>query len=213
MDKLFLELSGWPVVGHTWRRFDGAACIDEVVLVIRPDQETAFRGLADRMQPVKPFRLVAGGAQRQDSVWNGLGAIAPRTELVAIQDGARPCITVDLIERTLVAAQEVGAAVAAQRLTDTIKESSDGRLVSRHLDRSLLWSVQTPQCFRVTVINQALSAVREHGLHITDDTAACELIGQPVCLVEADRPNPKLTAPGDLSYIQMLLDQVETSRG
>ena len=99
----------------------------------------------------------------------------------------------------------VGAAVAAQPVTDTIKESADGRLVARTLDRSKLWAVQTPQTFRVEVIRQALSEVRRRGLSVTDDTAACELIGQPVELVVRPEPNPKVTRPEDLPYIELLL--------
>jgi 2-C-methyl-D-erythritol 4-phosphate cytidylyltransferase len=95
--------------------------------------------------------------------------------------------------------------VAAQRVTDTIKQSDDGKVIARHLDRSRLWAVQTPQTFRVEVIRKALSAVREKGLLVTDDTAACELIGQPVRLVESVKPNPKVTVPADLHYIELLL--------
>jgi len=78
-------------------------------------------------------------------------------------------------------------------------------LVVRTLDRARLWAVQTPQTFRVEVIRRALAAVREKGLRVTDDTAACELIGQPVKLVVSERPNPKVTVPADLPYIELLL--------
>ncbi len=205
IDKLFLEIAGCPVVGHTWRRFDAAASIDEIVLVVRPGLESAFAELARSFPRKKPFRLAAGGKERQDSVWNGLAALSPEAELVAIQDGARPCTSPELIAATVEAARQTGAAVAAQRLTDTIKESEDGRFVSRHLDRARLWSVQTPQCFRVEVIRRALAAVRERDLLVTDDTAACELIGQPVQLVESMAPNPKVTMPQDVAYIEILL--------
>ena len=124
---------------------------------------------------------------------------------MAIQDGARPCTSSELIEATIDAARETGAAVAAQRVTDTIKQSDDGQFIARHLDRSRLWAVQTPQTFRVEVIRKALGAVREKGLIVTDDTAACELIGQPVRLVESLKPNPKVTLPSDLHYIGLLL--------
>ena len=99
----------------------------------------------------------------------------------------------------------MGAAVAAQRVTDTIKESEDGSLITRNVDRSRLWAVQTPQCFRVGVIREALEAVRRKGLVVTDDTAACELIGQPVKLIPSANPNPKVTVPADLPYIELLL--------
>jgi len=95
--------------------------------------------------------------------------------------------------------------VAAQPVTDTIKESSDGTLIERTLDRSRLWAVQTPQTFRVEVIRRALSEVRARKLQVTDDTTACELIGQPVRLVASVAPNPKVTLPADLPYIGLLL--------
>lgn len=204
-DKLFLEVAGRPVVGHTWQRFDRARCIDEVVVVVRPGLEPAFREIAANLGLTKPWRLAGGGQERQDSVWNGLSAVAAGTEVVAIQDGARPCTPPEVIEDAVAAAREWGAAVAAQRVTDTIKESGDGRTIDRTIDRSRLWAVQTPQAFRLGVIRRALEAVRERGLLVTDDTAACELIAQPVRLVESRRPNPKVTYPGDLPFIQALL--------
>lgn len=205
IDKLFLPVAGRPVVAHTWRRFDELPAVGEIVLVVREGLESAFEDLAAEFKPRKPFRLVAGGKERQDSVWNGLLALAPDCELVAVQDGARPCTAAVVINATLAAARRIGAAVAAQRVTDTIKESAQGRLIDRHLDRARLWSVQTPQIFRVEVIRRALAAVREKGLLVTDDTAACELIGQPVELVESLQPNPKVTLPADLPYIELLL--------
>lgn len=205
IDKLFLEVSGAPVVAHTWERLDETESIDEIVLVIRDGMKSAFEELAATLELQKPYRFAIGGKERQDSVWNGLQAISPSASIVAIQDGARPCTSADLIEATIDAAREMGAAVAAQRVTDTIKQSDDGRIIARHLDRSRLWAVQTPQTFRVEVIRKALAAVRERGLLVTDDTAACELIGQPVRLVESTKPNPKVTVPADLHYIELLL--------
>ncbi len=206
-DKLFLEVAGAPVVVHTWRRFDSVAAIDDLVLVVREGMQDAFVELAALHGFRKPFRFVAGGAERQDSVWNGLVALDPRAEVVAIQDGARPCTDAGLIERCLATARARGAAVAAQRAVDTIKETDGGTQIGRHLDRSRLWAVQTPQCFRVDVIRRALEAVRSAGRQVTDDTAACELIGQPVELVDSAAPNPKVTAPSDLPYIDLLLRQ------
>jgi len=204
-DKLFLEIAGRPVVAHTWQRFDELDHIAEIVLVVRAGLQRAFEELAGRHGFKKPFRFAVGGKERQESVWNGLNSLSPESQLVAIQDGARPCTSSELIIATLEAARESGAAVAAQRVTDTIKESADGTVIVRHLDRARLWSVQTPQSFRVEVIRRALQAVRQRGLFVTDDTAACELIGQPVRLVESARPNPKVTVPEDLEYIALLL--------
>jgi 2-C-methyl-D-erythritol 4-phosphate cytidylyltransferase len=205
VDKLFLEVAGRPVVAHTWQRFEDANCIGEIVLVVRRGMQKAFSRLAEEYHFQKPFRVVVGGAERQDSVWNGLQALSAASEIVAIQDAARPCTTGELIAATVKAAEESGAAVAAQPVTDTIKESTNGRFIQRTLDRSRLWSVQTPQTFRVEVIRRALTEVRHRGLIFTDDTAACELIGQPVRLVSSVAPNPKVTVPGDLPLMETLL--------
>ena len=207
VDKLFLEVAGRPVVVHTWRRFDEAPCIGEIILVVRRGRQNTFAKLAAEYHFQKPFRVVVGGAERQDSVWNGLQALSAASEIVAIHDAARPCASGELIAATVRAAEENGAAVAAQPVTDTIKESADGRFIQRTLDRSRLWSVQTPQTFRVEVIRRALTEVRHRGLIFTDDTAACELIGQPVRLVSSVAPNPKVTVPGDLPFVETLLKE------
>jgi 2-C-methyl-D-erythritol 4-phosphate cytidylyltransferase len=205
VDKLWLEAAGRPVVVHTWKKFNDAKCIDEIILVVRDGMSSEFSKLATQFKFSKTFRIVVGGAERQDSVWNGLAALSPKTEIVAIQDAARPCTSEELIAATIQAARETGAAVAAQPVTDTIKESADGEIISRTLDRAKLWSVQTPQTFRVEVIRRAISAARERKMILTDDTAACELIGQPVRLVKSHSPNPKVTVPGDLPFIETLL--------
>ncbi|MEI7807826.1 MAG: 2-C-methyl-D-erythritol 4-phosphate cytidylyltransferase [Verrucomicrobiota bacterium] len=205
VDKLWLEVAGRPVIAHTWQRFNAAACVDEIILVVRDGMQPHFVELAEKYHFQKPFRLVVGGAERQDSVWNGLEALSPKTEIVAIQDAARPCTSEDLIAATIQAARETGAAVAAQPVTDTIKETADGKVISRTVDRSQLWSVQTPQTFRVAVIRRAISSAREKKQVLTDDTAACELIGQAVRLVKSLTPNPKVTVPADLPFVESLL--------
>ena len=204
-DKLFLEVAGKPVVAHTWARFDEARCIDEIVIVVRAGMEKKFAALAKKYKFRKKFQIVTGGAERQDSVWAGLEAAPPKAQIVAVHDAARPCVNNDLIAATVKYAEETGAAVAAHPVTDTIKESADGRLITRTLDRAKLWSVQTPQTFRVEIIRHAISLARERGLHLTDDTAACELAGHPVRLVAGAAPNPKVTVPDDLPYIELLL--------
>jgi 2-C-methyl-D-erythritol 4-phosphate cytidylyltransferase len=204
-DKLWLEIAGRPVIAHTWQKFNDAKCIDEIILVVRDGMQKNFAVLAEKFNFQKTFRIVVGGAERQDSVWNGLEALSPQTEIVAIQDAARPCTSDALIAATIEAARETGAAVAAQQITDTIKESTDGKTISRTLNRSKLWSVQTPQTFHVEIIRRAISTARQNNLIFTDDTAACELIGQPVQLVQSATPNPKVTVPGDLLFVESLL--------
>ena len=205
IDKIFLPVLGIPLIAHTWRRFGNHPAVDRVVLVVREGMQASFEEIAATLELKKPFRLVPGGKERQDSVWAGLVALDPDVEIVAIQDGARPCTSPDVIGRSIEAAGRFGASVAAQRMVDTIKASDDGSSISEHLDRNRLWAVQTPQTFRVEVIRRALKAVREKGVSVTDDTAACELIGQKVQLVESVEPNPKLTHQDDVPLIERLL--------
>jgi 2-C-methyl-D-erythritol 4-phosphate cytidylyltransferase len=212
VDKLWLEVAGRPVIAHTWARFNAARNIDEIILVVRDGMQPRFTELARQFHFQKKFQLVPGGKERQDSVGNGLAAVSADAEMVVIQDAARPCTTEALIAATIQAARETGAAVAAQPVTDTLKETADGRLILRTVDRSKLWAVQTPQTFRVEVIRRALAAAREKNLQLTDDTAACELISQPVRLVKSATPNPKVTVPADLPFIAALLSQLAAQR-
>lgn len=208
VDKLFLEVCSQPLIAHTWKRFDRHPEIDQIVVVVRDGMQNTFRDVAQMVEARKPYRFAVGGKERQDSVWNGLEALEKDVEIVAIQDGARPCTSDATISDTIAAAREVGAAVAAQKVTDTIKEAGEGQLILKNVDRARLWAVQTPQAFRVEVIRRALGEVQKRGLAVTDDTAACELIAQPVRLVESKEPNPKATTASDLAYIEMLLGPI-----
>jgi 2-C-methyl-D-erythritol 4-phosphate cytidylyltransferase len=211
VDKLFLSVAGWPVVAHTWNLYNSATFIDEIILVVREERRPDFDALAARLGFHKPFKFAVGGRERQDSVWNGLAALNAEAGLVAIHDGARPCTPMDLVERTVERARTTGAAVAARRVTDTVKESQDGEQILRTLDRSRLWTVQTPQAFQVNVIRRALARVREAGIRVTDDTAACELIGQPVSLVESWALNPKVTIAADLVLMEALVGGIRAA--
>lgn len=207
IDKLFLEVAGRPLIAHTWERFDRYPDFGHIVIVVREGMRAAFHEIAAQIQTTKPYTLVLGGAERQNSVWNGLQAVPDETKLVAIQDGARPCTSEQTIRGALAAAAEMGAAVAAQRVTDTIKEAAPDQTIARNIDRNRLWAVQTPQAFRLEIIRRALAEVFARKLSVTDDTAACELIQQPVRLVESVTPNPKATSPADLPYINLLLQK------
>ena len=204
-DKLFMEVAGLPLVGHAWRRFDRFAETAEIVIVTRGESRSLFENLAKRIAAAKPWCIVEGGAERQDSVWNGVNATVEASAVVAIQDGARPCTPLGSLGQAIDAAREMGAAVLAKRVSDTLKRGDVQAQILGTVDRENLWAVQTPQVFRREVILAALAKVRNEGLAITDDTAACEALGQAVKLIECDRPNPKATTPDDLPFIESLL--------
>ena len=148
---------------------------------------------------------MAGGQRRQDSVANGLVALDPDTRIVAVHDGARPCITADLISETIRSAKRTGSGVAASRVIDTIKFVERGAIVDHTLDRDKLWAVQTPQTFKVELLRKAYAKVAEKGVTVTDEAAAMELLGEPVRLVEWPRSNPKITTAEDLTVAAALL--------
>ena len=112
VDKLWLEVAGRPVVAHTWQRFNDASSIAEIILVVRDGMQPHFTELAEKFRFQKAFRLVVGGAERQDSVWHGLVAVSSSSEIVTIQDAARPCTTEALIVATIQAARETGAQIS-----------------------------------------------------------------------------------------------------
>ncbi|MDX2227974.1 MAG: 2-C-methyl-D-erythritol 4-phosphate cytidylyltransferase [Verrucomicrobiae bacterium] len=205
-DKLFTPLLGRPVIAHTLENFQNCAAIDEIAVVTRPERFTDFEDLKKQFSLDKVRHLVEGGAERQDSVLAGVKTARNRAELVAIHDGARPLCTPEMIEKTIGPARSHGASVAACKIVDTLKEADDRMGITRTVDRSRLWAVQTPQTFRTELILRAYETVMARGVTVTDDTAAVELLGEPVVLVDTGRANLKITTPEDLVLAGMLLE-------
>ncbi|MEI8243648.1 MAG: 2-C-methyl-D-erythritol 4-phosphate cytidylyltransferase [bacterium] len=204
-DKAFLSLGSRPVLAWSLLAFEQCHDIDQIVLVVRKEQIMATRGAVQMFGISKLRTIVAGGQRRQDSVANGLVALDPDTRIVAVHDGARPCITADLISETIRSAKRTGSGVAASRVIDTIKFVERGAIVDHTLDRDKLWAVQTPQTFKVELLRKAYAKVAEKGVTVTDEAAAMELLGEPVRLVEWPRSNPKITTAEDLTVAAALL--------
>jgi 2-C-methyl-D-erythritol 4-phosphate cytidylyltransferase len=205
VDKLWLEIDAVPILGHTWRTFDKMSLIDRIVIVARDERRENIDQLAEKIGIIKTYEIVSGGAERQDSVWNGLEACPEGCEVVAIHDAARPCTHPDLIRSCFVEAKKTGAVVAGRKITDTIKRADHSQIIETTVDREKLWSVQTPQAFRLNLIRRAIEKVRHAEKVFTDDTAACEFAGISVKIVPSNHPNPKVTYPEDLPYISWLL--------
>jgi 2-C-methyl-D-erythritol 4-phosphate cytidylyltransferase len=204
-DKAFLSLGSRPVLAWSLLAFEQCHDIDQIVLVVRKEQIMATRGAVQMFGISKLRTIVAGGQRRQDSVANGLAALDPDTRIVAVHDGARPCITADLISETIRSAKRTGSGVAASRVIDTIKFVERSAIVDHTLDRDKLWAVQTPQTFKVELLRKAYAKVAEKGVTVTDEAAAMELLGEPVRLVEWPRSNPKITTAEDLTVAAALL--------
>jgi len=197
-DKAFLSLGPKPVVAWSLLAFEQCTEIDQIILVVRKEQMLAAKSVAQMFGISKIRAIVAGGGRRQDSVCNGMEKMDPETRVVIVHDGARPCVTPDLISETIKSAKRNGCGIAASRVWDTIKYVERGTTVDHTVDRTKLWAVQTPQAFTADLLRRALGAVAEKKVTVTDEAGAVELIGEPVRLVEWPRPNIKITTAEDL---------------
>jgi 2-C-methyl-D-erythritol 4-phosphate cytidylyltransferase len=205
MDKAFLSLGPRPVLAYSLMAFEECVEIDEIILVVRREQLVAARGVAQMFGCSKVKEVVAGGVKRQISVSNGLNVLNEETRLVAVHDGARPCVTAEMIRMSLKAAKRYGSGVLATRITDTVKRVDKGQVVSETLDRAKVWTVQTPQTFKVDILRQAFDKLEASGETVTDESAAVEQLGEPVHLVPWHRPNLKITTAEDLPVAAALL--------
>ena len=206
IDKVMAKLGGEPMIVRTVRTFQNTDAIKEIVIVTRPDLLGAIKGMCTTFDKVTA--VVSGGATRQESVNAGLNALSKRVKLVAVQDGARPLITWQVIDRTVRAANTYGAAAPAVPVKDTIKVVQGG-LVAATPDRSRLQAVQTPQVFDFDLLRGALKKAREDGAEVTDDCSAVERLDMCVKIVEGDERNIKVTTPMDLKIAEMLLEEMQ----
>ena len=205
-DKLFADLAGRPVVAWSVAAFQACPDVDDILLVTRPEKAADFRSVAEREGWTKLRAILPGGAQRHESVWNGLQAIpSDPARFVAVHDGARPLVTPDMISRCLALAREEGAACCAAPISDTLKRADANGHISGSVDRLNLWAMQTPQTFRHDLLLTAYRQVIDAGLLVTDETSALERIDKPVALLNSGDFNLKITYPQDLELARHLL--------
>ena len=204
-DKAFLSLGPRPLVAYSMMAFEACTEIRQIVLVVRRDRIEAAKNMAQMFGISKLRAVVAGGAHRQDSVRKGLAELPPETRYVTIHDAARPLVTPNLISETVKCAHQHGSGVAGRRMVDTVKLVEKAPIISRTVDRDQLWTVQTPQTFRLDLLRQAYARLAETGAVVTDDAAALEQIGVPVRLVEWAPVNLKVTIAEDLAVAAALL--------
>jgi 2-C-methyl-D-erythritol 4-phosphate cytidylyltransferase len=209
-DKLTADLGGRPLFIRTLERFENCSEVDEIVLVASEERIKQFGNLVGEYGLTKVAAVVAGGVDRHLSVWKGLGALTEGVELVAVHDGARPLISTPTISKAMMLATKCGAVALAAPVVETLKKAdSDGLLVGS-VDRSGLWTMQTPQIFRRDWLVAAYELVLARGARVTDETSAAEMAGFPVRLMQSGDWNVKVTYPSDLELARSLFTQ-ETS--
>jgi len=200
VDKVWALLGEKPVLARAVEPFQGCSSIDQIVIVVSEQNLERGKQLVAEEGWSKATDVCLGGRRRQDSVLAGLDQLRD-CEWVVIHDGARPLVTVDLIEQGLAEARETGAAVAAVPVTDTTKTVEDDRIVRQTLPRQNLWAVQTPQVFRYPVVAEAYRRAKGDA---TDDAALVEQLGYKVKLYMGSYDNMKITTPNDLALAEVL---------
>ncbi len=208
--KQFLEILGRPLIFYPLRVFLDVDIFTQVVVVVAQQQIEIVRNYLHEhfsMEEVEKFRVVQGGKRRGDSVYQGLLA-AEGSDFVAIHDGARPCITRDLLHKLVKATETEGAVVPGTPLQDTIKRLRPrAGVICETVERTDLWAVQTPQCFRYEIIRCAYDEALQQRHVDTDDAALVERLGIPVKVIAGDPSNLKVTVSEDLPTVTRLLEE------
>jgi 2-C-methyl-D-erythritol 4-phosphate cytidylyltransferase len=204
--KQFMPLGGIPLLVHSLQVFEHCASISQIILVVpNDDRERTLSDVVARHGITKVSKVVAGGATRQESVYHGLKETDPEAEIVVIHDAARPFVTVDLIERSIGTARNLGGAIVAVRMKETVKQVGPNGQILRTVDRAQLWLAQTPQTFRRELLIEGYRKAESDGFQATDDAAVMERLGHKIAVVPGRWDNMKITTPEDFQMAEAIL--------
>ncbi len=204
-DKMLSPLNGRPVLQWSLDAFLDAEEIETIVVVTSNERFTQLD-----LGSEKPVLRTDGGQERYLSVIRGMEALPSKPDYVAVHDGARPLVLSSQIDAVVRTARVKGAAALARRMTETLKRTDDQRVTSKSLSRENLWIMETPQAFSLEVLSEAYTLIQEREIQVTDEVSAVETIGNATKLVENQRPNPKVTVPGDIPLAEAILRSLES---
>lgn len=211
--KQYLELMGQPIATYSLATFAAMPQVGEIVIVCDPSWRYIFEERLAQLSSTSSNRQLPAihwalpGAERQDSVCNGLQQVRPEAQIVAVHDSARPMVTAADAARCMQDGLVVGAAVLGVPVKPTIKEVDSDMNVIKTLNRAKLWEVQTPQCIRPDLLREGFRLVKEKGLEVTDDVSIIEAMGLPVKITAGSYTNIKVTTPDDMSVAEKFLDE------
>ena len=203
--KQFCPICSEPALVHTLRAFEKSEYIREVIIVTRSEDIQRCQEYCTEYGFQKVTAVVAGGSERQQSAKIGFEAVSPKSEYVALHDGARCLVTTEIIDSTVRAAYEYGAAVAAEKTRDTVKHATASGFIAETPDRSTIWLAKTPQVFLSNMYRAAVYTAEKDGFTATDDSMLVERLGFKVKLVDCGPENIKLTTPGDVRLAETIL--------
>lgn len=208
INKQFIKLKNKEIVAHTIEKFYNSENIDDIVVVIREDEEEYFNKNIKEKYGFTNIKVAHGGNERQDSVFNGIKMLKKECDVVLIHDGARPFVTDDIIKRSINKANEHNAIVVGVKVKDTIKVVSDNGNIIDTPNRSYLWAVQTPQVFKYDIITKAYEDAYNNNYYGTDDAMLVERIGYNVKIIEGSYNNIKITTQEDLEFGEQILKNI-----
>lgn len=208
MDKIFLSLAGKPLLAHVLGVFQECTMVDQIVVVLNEASSERGQRLVEEGGFSKVIGICPGGERRQDSVAEGLKRLEG-CQWVVIHDGARPCLTLDLIEKGLEEAEQTGAAIAAVPVKETIKIVEAEGTIQDTPRRENLWAAQTPQVLRFDIIREAY---RQRKGEVTDDASLVEALGYKVRIYMGSYDNIKVTTSDDLALAEIILRKRNESR-
>ncbi len=200
--KQFQFVGRMPLLGYTIKAFAEALPRGEVVVVLAEDRVDYWRNLSARFD-IPKHRCVAGGKERYDSVKAGIEALSDGVDVIAVQDGARPLASAELIERCVSCAVSNGSAIPVVAVSDSLREV-DGNM-SKCVDRGRIRAVQTPQVFDAVMLRRAYK--QPYVSDFTDDASVVERMGERVWLCEGDSRNIKVTTIEDMTFVRLLLEE------
>jgi len=203
--KQFLKLLGKPLISYTISEFESCQSVDDIIVISAKDDIEQTKELLKGFKKVK--KIIEGGAERQDSVYNGINSVEVESEedIILIHDGARPLITRDIISKAISEAKVAKAVVVGVPSKDTIKTVSKDGIVAETLDRKAIWLVQTPQVFSFSVIKEAYERAKRIGYKATDDSKLVERLGISVKIVMGSYENIKITTSEDIAIAEAIL--------
>ncbi|MFH1664323.1 MAG: 2-C-methyl-D-erythritol 4-phosphate cytidylyltransferase, partial [archaeon] len=214
VNKILLSLEEKPLIYHTIKVFEDSDSIDKVILVINKDDEQEIKNLIKKYN-LKIKNIVFGGEKRQDSVYNGIKAIenGDNDDIIVIHNAANPFVDNETVKNIIEEAKKHGAAVAALKSVDTLKEVNEENFVSKTLDRNKIWRMQTPQAMKYDLAVKAFDQAYKDNFYATDDVALIERLGEKVKIVETNKENIKITTPEDLVAAEKIIKGARVGLG
>jgi 2-C-methyl-D-erythritol 4-phosphate cytidylyltransferase len=209
--KQYIKIAGLSILCHTLRAIDACDSVNEIILIVPgEDIDYCYNNIISSTNLSKKIKLVAGGAERSDSVYNGILAVKDFNSLVLIHDGVRPFIRPEEIDACISAAEDSGAAILGVPVHDTLKSVDDSGIIDKTLPRERVWLAQTPQVFKYSIIKDALDNAIKSNYSGTDDAFFVEHMGKIVKIVKGSRLNIKITTREDLQLAQAIITLTET---